>query len=220
MQPQGGQQNFRPERVGGIVAGKTLALSRDSSRTLIVLDTETIDDKLTHGLSYLSGKMTGHARTLKLEHGDRLVRLDLKKLTSVADTIEGITELLRMGSGKNHVGYHVAVHLTLHQYFVANSSPVLRFLMLDQPTQPYYPSDMAKQRGRLEDIALDEVRVTVTRLFELLHQVVRELSPNFQMIVSDHADLPHDWYQDSVRYNWRNGEKLIPTTWLNDNLTP
>ncbi|MFJ7189566.1 DUF3732 domain-containing protein [Streptomyces bacillaris] len=183
------------------------------------LDTETIDDKLTHGLSYLSGKMTGHARTLRLEHGDRLVRLDLKKLTIVADTLEGITELLRIGSGKNHVGYHVAAHLALHQYFVANSRPVPRFLMLDQPTQPYYPSDMAKQRGRLEDIALDEDRVTVTRLFELMHQVVRELSPKFQMIVSDHADLPHDWYQDSIRYNWRNGEKLIPTTWLTDNPT-
>ncbi|MFF5030131.1 hypothetical protein ACFY2J_38805 [Streptomyces collinus] len=40
------------------------------------------------------------------------------------------------------------------------------------------------------------------------------------MIVNDHADLPHDWYQDSVRYNWRKGEKLIPITWLNDNPTP
>jgi hypothetical protein len=30
--------------------------------------------------------MTGHARALKLEHGERLVRLDLKKLTVVTDT--------------------------------------------------------------------------------------------------------------------------------------
>ncbi|MFD9541958.1 DUF3732 domain-containing protein [Streptomyces sp. NPDC060022] len=79
---------------------------------------------------------------------------------------------------------------------------------------------MAKQRGRLEDLAQDEDRVTVTRLFQLMHQVVNELSPDFQMIVSDDADLPHPWYQQSVRYNWRNGEKLIPTTWLNDNPSP
>ncbi|WP_020552750.1 DUF3732 domain-containing protein [Embleya scabrispora] len=176
--------------------------------------------ELTHSLGYLSGKMTAHARSLKLEHGDHMVRLDLKKLTVVADTLQGITELLRIGSGKNHVGYHLAAHLALHQYFVAHGRPVPRFLMLDQPTQPYYPSDMAKQRGRLEDLALDEDRVTVTRLFELMHQVVGELSPGFQMIVSDHADLPHGWYQESVRYNWRNGEKLIPTTWLDDNPAP
>ncbi|MEV6731445.1 MULTISPECIES: DUF3732 domain-containing protein [unclassified Streptomyces] len=49
-----------------------------------------------------------------------------------------------------------------------------RFLMLDQPTQPYYLSDMAKARGGLEDLALDEDRVTVTCLFQLKHQVVTE----------------------------------------------
>ncbi|MET9888122.1 DUF3732 domain-containing protein [Streptomyces sp. NPDC006430] len=184
------------------------------------LDSEAIDDKLTHSLGYISGKMSSHAKFLKLEHGDGLVRLNLKKLTVVTDTPDGITELLRIGSGKNHVGYHLAAHLALHQYFTANSRPVPRFLMLDQPTQPYYPSDMAKARGRLEDLALDEDRVTVTGLFKLMHQVVTELSPGFQIIVSDHADLPHTWYQDSVRYNWRNGEKLIPTTWLDTNPTP
>lgn len=183
------------------------------------LDSEAIDDNLTHSLSYVSGKMTSHARFLKLEHGDRLVRLNLKKLTVVADTHKGVTELFRIGSGKNHVGYHVATHLALHQYFVANRRPVPRFLMLDQPTQPYYPSDMAKARGRLEDITIDEDRVTVTRLFQLMHQVVAELAPNFQVIVSDHADLPHNWYQASVRYNWRGGEKLIPPTWLEDQPT-
>ncbi|WP_405547689.1 hypothetical protein OG478_00035 [Streptomyces phaeochromogenes] len=32
--------------------------------------------------------------------------------------------------------------------------------------------------------------------------------------------MPHPWYQDSVRNNWRGGEKLIPTTWLDTNPTP
>ncbi len=62
---------------------------------------------------------------------------------------------------------------------------------------------------------MDEDRVTVTNLFQLMRQVVTELSPGFQMIVSDHADLPHDWYQEAVRY-----KKLIPTTWLDTNPTP
>lgn len=67
---------------------------------------------------------------------------------------------------------------------------------------------------------MDDDGVTVIRLFELMHQTVNGLAPNFQMIVSDYADLSHDWYQASVRYNWRNGERLILTTWLNDNPTP
>ncbi|WP_405940271.1 DUF3732 domain-containing protein [Streptomyces sp. NBC_00726] len=92
--------------------------------------------------------------------------------------------------------------------------------MLDQSTKPYYPSNMAKARARPEDLALDEDRETVTRLLQLMHQVVTEPAPDFQIIVSDHADLPHTWYQAPVRHNWRNGEKLIPTTWLATNPTP
>ncbi|WP_405668308.1 DUF3732 domain-containing protein [Streptomyces sp. NBC_01166] len=54
----------------------------------------------------------------------------------------------------------------------------------------------------------------------LMPQVVTELSPGFQIIVSDHADLPHPWYQASFRYNWHDGGKLIPTTWLDTTPTP
>ncbi|WP_239516480.1 MULTISPECIES: hypothetical protein [unclassified Streptomyces] len=49
--------------------------------------------------------------------------------------------------------------------------------------------------------------------------VVTELSPGFQIIVSDHADLPHPWYQNSIRYNGCGGEELIPTAWLAINPT-
>ncbi|MCX4546929.1 hypothetical protein [Streptomyces sp. NBC_01565] len=34
-----------------------------------------------------------------------------------------------------------------------------------------------------------------------MHQVVTGLSPDFQITVSDHADLPHAWYQEALRYN-------------------
>ncbi|MCM1950393.1 DUF3732 domain-containing protein [Streptomyces sp. G2] len=178
------------------------------------LDSEDIEGRLAHSLGYVSSQMTSHARYLRLEQGDRLVRLDLKKLTVVTDAIDEVTELIRIGSGKNHVGYHLAAHLALHQYFVSNQRPVPRFLMLDQPTQPYYPSDMAKRRGKLEDLSGDDDREAVKRLFRLMYDITASLSPDFQMIVSDHADLPDDWFQECVRYNWRDGETLIPPGWL------
>ncbi|WP_326623929.1 MULTISPECIES: DUF3732 domain-containing protein [unclassified Streptomyces] len=65
---------------------------------------------------------------------------------------------------------------------------------------------MTKCRGRLEDLADDEDCAAVRRLFQLMHQVTADLSPNFQMIVSDHADLPDPWFQQCVRYNWRDGD--------------
>ncbi|WP_256994990.1 DUF3732 domain-containing protein [Streptomyces sp. WY228] len=178
------------------------------------LDADDIEGRLSHSLGYISSQMTRHARYLRLEQGDRLVRLDLKKLTVVTDAIDEVTELIRIGSGKNHVGYHLAAHLALHQYFVSNHRPVPRFLMLDQPTQPYYPSDMAKRRGKLEDLSGDDDREAVKRLFRLMYEITASLSPDFQMIVSDHADLPDDWFQQCVRYNWRDGETLIPPGWL------
>ncbi|MBS2965381.1 DUF3732 domain-containing protein [Actinocrinis puniceicyclus] len=35
-----------------------------------------------------------------------------------------------------------------------------------------------------------------------------------QIIVSDHANLSEPWFQNSVRHNWRDGEALIPASWI------
>jgi hypothetical protein len=63
--------------------------------------------------------------------------MDLKHLTVVADTDDGPLSLSQMGSGENWVGYHVAVHLSLHSLFRRRHRPVSRFLMLDQPSQAH-----------------------------------------------------------------------------------
>lgn len=177
------------------------------------LDPQETEDRLAHSLNYLSSDMTAWADQLKLEHGRRHVRLDLKRLTVVTDSDDGVAELMRIGSGKNWVGYHLVAHLALHQYFVAHQRPVPRLLMLDQPTQPYYPSDVAKRAG---SPAQDADREAVLRLFELMRDVVTDLRGGFQIIVSDHANLPEQWFQNCVRYNWRDGEALIPQAWIDE----
>jgi hypothetical protein len=65
----------------------------------------------------------------------------------VTDTSDGPLPLQRIGSAANWIGYHLATHLALHQFFVENDRPVPRFLMIDQPTQAFYPSDTAKNEG-------------------------------------------------------------------------
>jgi hypothetical protein len=178
------------------------------------LDPQEVEDRLSHSLNYISSDMTQWADRLKLEHGKRHVRLDLKRLTVVTDSDDGVAELMRIGSGKNWVGYHLVAHLALHQYFVVHGRPVPRLLMLDQPTQPYYPSDVAKQSGLRNAPAQDADREAVQRLFELMRDVVGDLGSGFQIIVSDHANLPEPWFQDCVRYNWRDGDALIPQEWI------
>jgi hypothetical protein len=37
----------------------------------------------------------------------------------------------------------------------------------------------------------------------------KELSPNLQVIITDHADLKKDWFQSAVVERWRGGNKLV-----------
>ncbi|MFI5825385.1 DUF3732 domain-containing protein [Streptomyces rishiriensis] len=173
-------------------------------------------DRLDHALNYISTDMTAYAQGLNLEHSARSIRLDVRKLTVLADSDDGIVPLLRIGSGENWVGYHLVAHLALHRYFTLHQRPVPRMLLLDQVTQPFYPSEVAKDSGNPDLIRSDADRNTVRGMFELMYRFTNDLAPHFQLIVSDHANLPDQWYQDCVRYNWRNGEALIPQDWIDE----
>ncbi|MER5719596.1 DUF3732 domain-containing protein [Streptomyces sp. NPDC002132] len=180
------------------------------------LDTDAMQDRLDHALNYISTDMTAYAQTLNLEHSQRSIRLDVRKLTVLADSDDGIVPLLRIGSGENWVGYHLVAHLALHRYFTLHRRPVPRMLLLDQVTQPFYPSEVAKDSGNPDLIRSDADRNTVRGMFELMYRFTNDLAPDFQLIVSDHANLPDQWYQDCVRYNWRNGDALVPQAWIDE----
>jgi hypothetical protein len=156
--------------------------------------------------------MTTYADQLELEHSQGSVRLDLARLTVVTDTERGPIPLERIGSAANWIGYHLATHLALHRYLTRQNRPVPRFLLLDQPTQAHYPSEVSLQSGIPEN---DADSAAVRRIFRLLYDFAEELTPRFQIIVCDHANLPEPWFQASVRHNWRGDRKLIPQDWLN-----
>lgn len=177
------------------------------------LDPAEEREQLTSRLVAISQDMTAWADRLQLEHRGGSVRLDLSRLTVVTDTEQGPAPLFRIGSGENWVGYHLIAHLALHRYFVRQSRPVPRILMLDQPTQVWYRSEVDQQSGALED---DSDRAAVTRLFRLIYDVVHELSPDMQIIVCDHANLDEPWFQESVQHNWRGGRRLIPQEWIDE----
>lgn len=186
-----------------------------AAATVAALEAELSDDEdreqLTSRLLMVGRDMTAYADRLDLEHSEGSVRLDLARLTVVADTERGPIPLERIGSAANWIGYHLATHLALHRYFTRQGRPVPRFLILDQPTQAHYPSEVSKQSGVPDD---DADRVAVSRMFRLLYDIAEELAPRFQIIVCDHANLSDQWFQDSVAHNWRGGEKLIPQDWL------
>lgn len=172
---------------------------------------EEVESKIDTFLDLIGQKMTEYSHRLDLEHKGSSLRLDIKKLTVVANTEDGPIPLNRMGSGENWVGYHVLAHLSLHWWFRRRSRPVPSFLILDQPTQAYYPMDA--QDGSLEEIKVDEDRMAVLSLFRLMFDACQEIETPFQLIVLDHAHLHERWFEDAIIEEWRGENALVPYDW-------
>ncbi len=172
---------------------------------------EYISERIISITSIMSQRMSDWAKSLILEHSASPLRLDLKKLTIIADTPDRHVPMSNMGSGENWVGYHLIGHLVLHWWFNTRDRPVPRFLFLDQPSQVYFPPE-SDIDGSMSNVS-DSDREAVVRMFRLVFDVVNELVPHFQVVIMEHADINEDWYQDAVVERWREGLKLVPEDW-------
>ncbi|WP_084864044.1 DUF3732 domain-containing protein [Salibaculum halophilum] len=175
------------------------------------INSEETASRMDTFLNLIGDKMTAYSQELSLEHSGSSLRLDVKKLTVVADTEDGPIPLSRMGSGENWVGYHVLTHLALHWWLRRKARPVPGFLVFDQPTQAYYPSDV--KRGALEEIEKDDDRLAVQQLFQLMKKSCGEIERPFQLIVLDHAHLRDKWFEDAIVEEWRGEIALVPHDW-------
>lgn len=171
-------------------------------------DFEEVRDSMS---SVLGVRMSPMAAHLELEHSEKTLRLDLAKLTVVAYSESGPTPLSRIGSGANHLGYHLVSHIALHEWFVEKDRPVPRFLFLDQPTQVYYPPD--QRDPRFKNLKSED-QVAVERMFRWLIERTEKMAGKFQLIVTDHADIEEKWFRDHVVETWRGDAALIPSDWL------
>ncbi|TAL04291.1 MAG: DUF3732 domain-containing protein, partial [Rhodospirillaceae bacterium] len=164
-------------------------------------------------LNIIGRYMTDYSQSLELEQKGSQLRLDIRQLTVVADTLDGAVPLYRMGSGENWVGYHILAHISLHKWFRQKGRPVPGFVIFDQPSQAHYPPEQDAEGS--VDILSNEDRTAVAQLFKLLADAGKELAPDLQIIVMDHADLQQSWFADAVIERWRKGKKLVPQEWIN-----
>jgi hypothetical protein len=186
------------------------------------LSAEQVEDVMVSIINVLGVDMTTWAGQLQLEpirfSPSTRYRLDYKNLTVIADTPERGITMERLGSAANWLGCHLIALLALHKFFIERQRPVPSFLVLDQPSQVYFPSQASYQelRGEIGETTAASTDIqAVTRIFDLLFRVVQELAPNFQVIVLEHANLDDPRYQEAlVEAPWVNGRALIPTAWL------
>jgi energy-coupling factor transporter ATP-binding protein EcfA2 len=179
------------------------------------LDPETLRSAVESQLAIASRKMTELARALPLEHSEHGVRIDPHRLTVVADTLQGpaYMDAGAIGSGMSWVGYHLTAYLALQDFFITARRPVPSFLMLDQPSQAFFPRDR-QEGGDLSELS-DTDRDNTRKLYKMLYDVTQALGGKLQVIVFDHADFTGDeWFQDSIIETWRDGQALIPQIWI------
>lgn len=177
------------------------------------LSDEMVAERLTSIGSILGREMSEGAITLMLEHSRFPLRLDMKKLTLVADTENGPIAMSRMGSGENWVGYHLIAHLAVHHWFSQRERPVPSFLFLDQPSQVYFPPERVFEDVVSVNNLSEDDRSAVKRMYEYVFSAVNLANMGYQVVVTEHADLDEDWFQSAVIERWRGGLKLVPEDW-------
>ncbi|MFF2165485.1 DUF3732 domain-containing protein [Streptomyces sp. NPDC058175] len=195
----------------------SLIAAQDNVATLqTLIEEDDVAAETERRLTDVAANMTIWARRLNLGQAAAAdeVTISLSQLNVVLRRPQGRLPLNRIGSAKNWIGYHMVAHLALHTYLRRHRRPVPAFLMLDQPTQAFFPAKI-KDATTVQDADWD----TVTAYFELLRDVADLNDGALQIIVCDHANLTdHPWFQESIVENWRpvNGRRqaLIPTDWL------
>ncbi|MFE3876351.1 DUF3732 domain-containing protein [Kitasatospora sp. NPDC059146] len=175
------------------------------------LSGSTQDERLASFLSLINQGIREKAMSLDLDFATSPIRLDLNRLTVVADTTDGPVQLKDMGSAENHLGYHVSTHLSLHDWFTRHQSPVPNVLVLDQPSQVYFP---AEPTG--EEVLQTNDRTHLLNIYEAIHRTLQQLEGKMQVIVMEHADLDDPVFSQHVVERWRYGNDsgLVPSTWM------
>ena len=173
-------------------------------------------ERLASILNNISTLTSKNVEKFEAEFNEFPFKFDLKSLTVIVDRPDRPVPMQRTGGGENHLAYHLSALLALHQFAAKNRRPLPQFLMIDQPTQVYFPSADAYKAadGSVQRTESDADLVAVTRLFKLLLDFTQKQVPGFQIIVTEHANLRDDWFQAAlVEAPWSKPPALVPDDW-------
>jgi hypothetical protein len=180
------------------------------------IGTDDSNERLTSILNNISAQVSQYIQKFNAEFAPFPARLSLSQLTIIFDRPERPVPMSRTGGGENHLAYHLSALLALHLFAARNNRPIPRFLLIDQPTQVYFPSEKIYRDadGSVQKTEKDADLDAVRRLFELLLKFTQEDVPGFQLIVTEHANLREQWFQDAlIEKPWTKPPALVPADW-------
>lgn len=174
------------------------------------------NERLSSILNIISTQISQYIQKFEAEFRNFPARFDLANVTIVFDRPERPVPMSRTGGGENHLAYHLSALLALHLFAFKNNRPIPRFLLIDQPTQVYFPSEQIYKDadGSIQKTESDADLNAVRRLFDLLLKFTKVDAPGFQLIVTEHANLREQWFQDAiVEQPWTKPPALVPEDW-------
>lgn len=121
-----------------------------------------------------------------------------------------------VGSSSNHMFLHLLHFLALHEVAISHKSMFIpSFLIIDQPSRPYYPDEKANDNVKLTNSDSEKVSIAFNLLNNFVARMNNDYQTEFQMIVFEH--VPRDTFT-GMNYvhllpEFRNGEALIPQSW-------
>ncbi|HOY20478.1 MAG TPA: DUF3732 domain-containing protein [Haliscomenobacter sp.] len=175
-------------------------------------------------LKSISVLISHYVSLLDIDRKNDSVELDILNLTlKIASPNSSRSDYLwEVGSGANWMGYHLSVMFALHEHFLTlKHNFVPSFLLIDQPSQVYYPIDVPKPREGVktfQEFASTSDDLTQTRkIFESASNCLDRTKGKFQIIIVEHA--PEITWQgiDNIHLvdEWRGNKALIPFDWMN-----
>jgi len=183
------------------------------------LRNESIESRKRRALSNVNANAARLLPLLDSERPNDPVSLEINDLSIKVIGPDRDDYLSEIGSGSNWLSYHLAIILALQQFFITHRhSPVPGFLVIDQPSQVYFPKKLVvRETDEVEEPHLrDEDIEAVQKAFKVMAEAVGIAKGSLQIIVLDHA--PRDvWGNISnvVAFEeWRDGVKLVPENWL------
>ncbi|SHM36193.1 DUF3732 domain-containing protein [Myroides odoratimimus] len=190
-----------------------------------------------HSLSKLTKIIKEYIDLLPIENKEYTnVLLDPEKYVGIKieDKRDGTTSFLnKIGSGSNYMCYHLATILGLHEFFYklkdnSKINYVPSFLVLDQPSQVYYPEQLEEKVGKNTKLSKEESEdlKNTRKIFEVCSEFMERTNNEIQIIILEHApektweginniNLVEEWRgkEDDGIYS-KDYKALIPQEWL------
>ncbi|RYM34761.1 DUF3732 domain-containing protein [Brumimicrobium glaciale] len=148
------------------------------------------------------------------EHCNVLLDPDKHLGIRIEDKLNKSTTFLnKIGSGSNYMCYHLATMLGIHEFFYnlkesGKKNYVPTILVLDQPSQVYFPDRIADKKKLSTEESED--KTNTKKIFEVCKIFMERTNHEVQVIILEHANM--DMWQGLEKdihlvENWRGKEE-------------